>query len=221
MSPRKSTRKARPDLDRFSSFEQMERFIEEIIRHHGERRRRDGKIVALMDPQILRSDGLALPVSAEAIRIANLLAIAERGSSKQATAQFSANTYQRLSLIALGDAVSHLKEIAASAEDKTAPIQTEEVLQFFRSKLEEKLAQTKMDAFRHIPCHLFHATEPQARFDVGLVRFFSKKAWAEEFLVESATKADVLRAWAEGSDWSPNTRSLSWTRRRSGPCSGR
>lgn len=204
MSPKKSTRKPRPELDRLSASEQMERFIEEIVRRSKELASRDSKTAALMDPQILRSDGLAYPVSAEAIRIAHLLAAAERGSSKQAKAQFSANTYQRLSLIALGDTYSHLKEIAASAEDKSATIETEEILQFFRSALEGKLAQTKMDAYRHIPCHLFHANEPRASFDVGPVRFFSRMAWAEEFLVEDAVRANVLQAWEEGSRWSPD-----------------
>jgi hypothetical protein len=65
-----------------------------------------------MDPQIVRSDSVAFPVSADAIRIAHTLAAAERASSKEASAQFCANTYGPLSLVALGDTIADLKDLA-------------------------------------------------------------------------------------------------------------
>jgi hypothetical protein len=91
----------------------MERFIEEIIRDSRVRSGRPGTTTTFVDPQIVRSDGLAFPVSADAIRIAHTLAAAERASSKEASAQFSANTYGRLSLVALGDTIAHLKDLTA------------------------------------------------------------------------------------------------------------
>lgn len=178
-----------------SSAELMEFFLNEMVQYSKEHAIHSYERRNFIDPQILRSDGLGYPVSQKAIGIAHRLAAVERASSPQIGAQFSAATHERLSLMALGDTISHLKETAASSVDSSSTIETEAILQFFRLRLEENLARARLDLYRHIPCHLFHNHKPNATFFVGPIQFSPRTAWAKRFVVEEPVRAETLRAW--------------------------
>jgi hypothetical protein len=150
----------------------------------------------------MRSDGFGYPVSSEAIRIARRLAAAERTSSLETKAQFSAATYESLSMVALGDTISYLKEQASSATDATTEVQPEEILKHYRSILTKKLNRAKMDLFRHIPCHIFHSPELNTNFEVGPVCFQTRDEWAKRYVADEAILSEVRRAWESPSELS-------------------
>ena len=197
----KVTRKPRARLADPPPLELMESFLNEFVRYSksslenaadkGIRRQ------LLGGPLIPRSDGLGFPVSGEANRIARRLGAAERASSADASARFSASTYELLSMIALGDTISHLKEQAAAVDAKIDT--TEKVLAFYRSTLEGQLARVTMDLYPHIPCHMFHSHGVTTDFAVGPIHFFTRDAWAERYIADDNIRAEVRRAWTQGS----------------------
>jgi hypothetical protein len=124
MMPRKATRAPRTRLTDASPAELIKSFLNELIKYSRLQTSGEASIKKqFADPLVMRSDGFGYPVSSEAIRIARRLAAAERTSSLETKAQFSAATYESLSMVALGDTISYLKEQASSATDATTEVQ--------------------------------------------------------------------------------------------------
>jgi hypothetical protein len=200
-SKAKVTRKPRARLADSPPSTLMDNFLNELVRYSKSRANDVDKVTRRqsLDPLIMRSDGFGYPVSGEAIRIARRLAAAVRASSTEASSRFSAATYERLSMIALGDTIAHLKERAAAAIDTSANIDTDTVLEFYHSKLAPKLARAAMDLYRHIPCHIFHSNDVSTEFTVGPVHFLIRDAWSDRYIANDKIGAEVTRAWDQDS----------------------
>jgi hypothetical protein len=202
-----SGRKPRPPETRESSEKLMGDFLNELIS--------DAKTPKspLLQSLILRSDGRGFPVSDDAMRIAQKLSRLEREASAQAKARYSSGTYERISMRALGDTISELRNGWAIPADSAGFLDMGQVLAFYRERRDAELAQAITDLHRHIPCHIFHNAELLTAFDVGPVTFFRRDVWAEKHIANKPVRSELLRLWSNATNRELSS-ALSETERR-------
>lgn len=106
--------------------------------------------------------------------------------------------FDRLSFRAIGEAISdcqrHLpSEDMAEEQEEAAEAFFAAVAADYEANLQRLADVSRVDVYRHIPCHLFHGNQSVRPFSVGPVEFLPRADWIKRYVRDEAQCCHIQR----------------------------